>query len=62
MKKFYQVFFYIKKGKREELNHIFMLANNQREACLKCKDVVKEKTGKNAFRPTCDPKSVQFIK
>lgn len=45
-----------------KINHIFVLANNQREACLKCKDVVKEKTGKNAFRPTCDPKSVQFSK
>ena len=62
MKKCYQVFYYIKSGKREELNHIFVLAQNQKEACLKCKEIVKEKTGKNAFRTTCNPKNIETIK
>lgn len=62
MKKSYQVFYYIKSGKRQELNHIFVMAQNQREACQKCKEIVKEKTGKNAFRPTCNHKDVQTIK
>lgn len=62
MKKEYQVFYYIKTGKREELNHIFVMAQNQREARRKCKEIVKEKTGRNAFRPTCSPKDVEIIK
>lgn len=62
MKKQYQVFYYIKTGKREELNHIFVMAQNQREACRKCKEIVKEKTGRNAFRPTCNLKDVEIIK
>lgn len=62
MKKCYQVFYYIKSGKREELNHIFVLAQNQKEACRKCKEIVKERTRKNAFRPTCNPKDVLQIK
>lgn len=53
MQKSYQVFYILKYGKREEINHIFIMANNQREALKECKRIVKEKTGKNAFRPTC---------
>ena len=62
MKKCYQVFYYIKIGKREELNHIFLMAQNQKEACQKCKKIVKEKTGRNAFRTTCNPKNIETIK
>ena len=62
MKKFYQVFYYFKSGKREKLNHIFVLAQNQKEACRECKRVVMVKTGKNAFRPTCNPKDVETVK
>ena len=62
MKKCYQVFYYTKSRKREELNHIFVLAQNQKEACRKCKEIVNERIGKNAFRPTCNPKDVQSIK
>ena len=58
MKKCYQVFYFIKTGRREELNHIFVMAHNQAEACQECKKVIKEKTGKNAFRPTCNPEKV----
>ncbi len=52
MNKHYQVFYIIKKNRREELNHIFIMAKNAREACRKCKEIVYEKTGRNAFRPT----------
>ena len=62
MKKFYQVFYYFKSGKREKLSHIFVLAQNQKEACRECKRVVMVKTGKNAFRPTCNPKDVETVK
>lgn len=52
MQKSYQVFYIIKINHHEELNHIFIMANNARSACKKCKEVVHEKTGQNAFRPT----------
>lgn len=52
MMKSYQVFYVIKRNRTEECNHIFIMANNAKEACQKCKEVVYEKTGRNAFRPT----------
>lgn len=52
MKKSYQVFYYIKANRRETLHHMFVMADNSKEACKVCKEVVKEKTGRNAFRPT----------
>lgn len=50
--KTYQVFYYIKAYRKETLHHIFVNADNSKEACKKCKEVVLEKTGRNAFRPT----------
>lgn len=39
---------------------MFVMANNQKEACRQCKEVVKERTGRNAFRPTCKcPESIK---
>lgn len=52
MKKSYQVFYWIKRDRHEFLHHIFVNAENAREACRVAKAVVKEKTGRNAFRPT----------
>lgn len=52
MKKDYQVFYVIKRNRKEYLYHMFVRANNQREAIEQCKAVVFEKTGRNAFRPT----------
>lgn len=48
----YQVFYWIKKNSREYLEHIFVSANNAKDACRICKEQVKEQTGRNAFRPT----------
>lgn len=48
----YQVFYWIKKNNREYLNHMFVSADNAKEACKVCKQQVKEQTGRNAFRPT----------
>lgn len=53
--KSYQVFYWIKKNGHEYLEHLFVVAKNQKEACSKVKAIVKEKTGRNAFRPTCTP-------
>lgn len=50
--KSYQVFYWIKKNRHEYLEHMFVSANNAKEACQVCKDQVKEQTGRNAFRPT----------
>ena len=52
MKKSYQVFYWIKRDRHEFLHHIFVNAENAREASNDAKAVVKEKTGRNAFRPT----------
>lgn len=52
MKKFYQVFYIIKKSRKEHINHLFVLANNAKEACSVCKSIVLNRTGCNAFRPT----------
>ena len=52
MKKPYQVFYIIKRNHHNELNHIFVMANNAKEACKKCKEIVYEKTKRNAFSPT----------
>lgn len=48
----YQVFYWIKKNSHEYLEHMFVSANNAKEACKICKEHVKEQTGRNAFRPT----------
>lgn len=48
----YQVFYWIKKNSREYLEHMFVSANNAKDACRICKEQVKEQTGRNAFRPT----------
>ena len=48
----YQVFYWIKKDKKEYLEHIYVSANNARDAVRVCKQRVREQTGRNAFRPT----------
>lgn len=48
----YQVFYWVKKNRHEYLEHMFVSANNAREACQICKQQVKAQTGRNAFRPT----------
>ena len=58
MNKCYQVFYIIKRNGHEELNHCYIMANNAREACKKCKEVVYEKTGRNAFRPTTNAENL----
>ena len=51
----YQVFYWIKKNGMEYLEHMFIRAYNKREAFAICKATVKEKTGRNAFRPSTEP-------
>lgn len=48
----YQVFYWIKKNSREYLEHMFVSADTAKDACRICKEMVKEQTGRNAFRPT----------
>lgn len=50
--KSYQVFYWIKKNSHEYLDHMFVSANNAKDACRICKEQVKKQTGRNAFRPT----------
>lgn len=53
MKKDYQVFYIIKKNRKEYLEHMFVCAYNQKEAIQKCKELVYIRIGRNAFRATC---------
>ena len=50
--KTYQVYYWIKANRTEKLYVTPITAANAKEACGKCKAEVKEKTGRNAFRPT----------
>ena len=52
MMKSYQVFYWIKKNRKEYLEHMFVSANNAKEACQVCKEQVYKQTGRNAFRPS----------
>lgn len=47
----YLVSYYIKANRTEYLMAMTVLASNAKEACSFCKDIVKVRTGKNAFRP-----------
>ena len=49
----YEVYYYTKSNKTEYINSIMIVgALNAKDACRMCKQLVKERTGKNAFRPT----------
>ena len=50
--KIYQVFYWIKKNRREYLKHMFVIANTAKEATKVCKQQVKKQTGRKALRPT----------
>lgn len=63
MNKAYQVFYIIKRNRREELHHIFVFANNQNEAYKKCREIVYEKTGsyKNKDNAVRSAKSLKMV-
>lgn len=61
MKKSYQVFYWIKRNRHEYLHHMFVMANNAREARQICKQQVKEQSGRNAFRPTTTAPSAEEL-
>lgn len=48
----YVVWYWIKANRQEVLLNMLVSAENSKAACAKCKLLVKEKTGRNAFRPT----------
>ena len=62
MKKNYQVFYWLKMNRKEYLNHIFVAADNAKEACKICKEQVKQQTGRNAFRPTTKAPDPEILK
>ena len=63
--KTYNVFYYIKVNRIEIMKNMEIEADSSKEACAKCKEIVKEKTGRNAFRPTTkapDAETIEFYK
>lgn len=47
----YTVTYFIKANRQEFEKTMPVVAMNAKEACSICKDIVKAKTGKTAFRP-----------
>lgn len=45
----YQVFYTIKAKRCETLHHVYIRAHSAAEARQKCKELVAEQTGRNAF-------------
>lgn len=62
MMKNYQVFYWIKKDRHEYLEHMFVMANNAKEACRICKEQVFKQTGRNAFRPSIKAPDLEAYK
>lgn len=58
----YQVFYWVKKNRHEYLEHMFVSANNAKEACKICKEEVLKQTGHNAFRPTTKAPDLELYK
>lgn len=51
----YIVTYFIKANRQEYERTMTVVAMNAKEACSICKDVVKVRTGRNAFRPVAKP-------
>lgn len=63
--KTYNVFYYIKSNRIEFMCNMEVEASTSKEACAKCKEIVKETTGRTAFRPTTkapDAEMIEFYK
>lgn len=50
--KSYNVYYYIKADGIPKYYTMPITAANAKEACQQCKAIVKEQTGRNAFKPT----------
>ena len=62
MAKTYQVFYWIKKNRHEYLEHLFITAPTAKAACRTCKELVKERTGRNAFRPSTKAPDIEPLR
>lgn len=50
----YKVVYYIKENNTETKHEMKMEAESGKEACTKVKEIVKEQTKRNAFRPKAE--------
>ena len=50
--KSYTVYYIVKANRQEYARSMVVTAGNARGACKRCKELVYEKTGRNAFRPS----------
>lgn len=48
----YQVFYILKHRRSNELRHLFIYAENQRDAIEQCRDLVRTRYGRYAFHVT----------
>ena len=56
----YTVYYVIKANRNEYLCEAAVEAQNAKEACRLVKEEVRERTGRNAFRPTTNPNDIDF--
>ena len=52
--KSYTVYYIVKANRQEYARSMVVTAGNAREACKRCKELVYEKTGRNAFCPSTE--------
>lgn len=50
--KSYTVYYIVKANRHKYARSMVVTAGNAREACRRCKELVYEKTGRNAFYPS----------
>lgn len=50
--KSYTVYYFLKANHQEYAHSMVVTAGNARGACKRCKELVYEQTGRNAFRPS----------
>ena len=50
--KSYTVYYIVKANRHKYARSMVVTARNAREACRRCKELVYEKTGRNAFYPS----------
>ena len=48
----YTVYYIVKANRHKYARSMVVTAGNAREACKRCKELVYEKTGRNAFHPS----------
>ena len=61
MRKIYQIFYEIKANNREQTNHMYVWADNVKEAKQKVKEEVMKQTGRHAFHLRSEAQQIKIM-